>query len=185
MGVLRRFFFLSSTLSYKGISPTIDSSVFMVESSVVIGDSVIGADSSLWFNVVVRGDVNYIRIGERTNVQDNSVLHVTNNTHPLIIGSDVTIGHSVTLHGCTVGDRCLIGMGAIILDGAVIGEDSLVGAGALVTENTVIPPGSLVLGMPAKVARKLEAAEVARILKSSENYMGYVKNYRTQEGGDS
>jgi len=157
----------------------------MVESSVVIGDSVIGAGSSLWFNVVVRGDVNYIRIGERTNVQDNSVLHVTNNTHPLIIGSDVTIGHSVTLHGCTVKDRCLIGMGAVILDGAVIGEDSLVGAGALVTEATVVPPGSLVLGMPAKVARKLKPAEIARILRSSENYTGYVKNYRAEEGGGS
>jgi len=153
----------------------------MVESSVVIGDVVIGADSSLWFNVVVRGDVNYIRIGERTNVQDNSVLHVTNKTHPLVIGSDVTIGHSVTLHGCTVKDRCLVGMGATILDGAVIGEDSLVGAGALVTENTVIPPGSLVKGMPAKVARKLNDDEVARILRSSRNYMGYVRNYRAEE----
>jgi carbonic anhydrase/acetyltransferase-like protein (isoleucine patch superfamily) len=153
----------------------------MVDSSVVIGDSVIGADSSLWFNVVVRGDVNYIRIGERTNVQDNSVLHVTNNTHPLVIGSDVTIGHSVTLHGCTIKDRCLIGMGAIILDGAVIGEDCLIGAGALVTENTIIEQGSLVIGMPAKVKRKLTEKEVARILKSSRNYMGYVRNYR--EGG--
>ncbi len=176
---------LGNTLAYKGISPTIDGSVYMVDSSIVIGDSVIGADSSLWFNVVVRGDVNYIRIGERTNVQDNSVLHVTNNTHPLVIGSDVTIGHNVTLHGCTVKDRCLIGMGAIILDGAVIGEDSLVGAGALVTENTVIEPGSLVLGMPAKVVRKLKDAERARILKSARNYMGYVSNYRAEAGEDS
>lgn len=176
---------MGKTLAYKGIFPTIDSSVFMVDSSIVIGDSVIGADSSLWFNVVVRGDVNYIRIGARTNVQDNSVLHVTNNTHPLVIGSDVTIGHSVTLHGCTIKDRCLIGMGAIILDGAVIGEDSLVGAGALITENTVIEPGSLVLGMPAKVVRKLNDAERARILKSAKNYMGYASNYRAEAGEDS
>jgi carbonic anhydrase/acetyltransferase-like protein (isoleucine patch superfamily) len=166
---------------YKEISPTIGEGVFMVDCVNVIGDVKIGADSSLWFGVVVRGDVNYIRIGERTNVQDNSVLHVTKETHPLIIGSEVTIGHGVILHGCTIKDRCLIGMGAIVLDGAVIGEDSIVGAGALVTENKEFPQGSLIIGSPAKVVRELTDAEIKRIKQSSVNYMGYSNNYRDEE----
>jgi carbonic anhydrase/acetyltransferase-like protein (isoleucine patch superfamily) len=163
--------------AYKGVEPTIHETVFMVESATVIGDTVIGKDSSLWFNAVVRGDVNYIRIGERTNVQDNSVLHVTHDTCPLVIGSNVTIGHSVTLHGCTVEDNCLIGMGAIILDNAVIGEGSLIGAGSLVTEGMVVEPGSLVMGLPAKAVRKLTVVEGAALLESAENYIGYARNY--------
>jgi carbonic anhydrase/acetyltransferase-like protein (isoleucine patch superfamily) len=168
---------------YKGIWPRLHETVFVEESAQVIGDVEIGAHSSIWFNAVVRGDVHHVKIGERTNVQDNCVLHVTKDIHPLIIGSDVTIGHSVTLHGCTVKGRCLIGMGANVLDGAEIGEDSIVGAGSVVTEGTKIPPRSLVLGVPGRVARGLRDEEVAGIAKSARNYMGYTKDY--VEGKDS
>jgi carbonic anhydrase/acetyltransferase-like protein (isoleucine patch superfamily) len=165
---------------YNGISPNIHPTVFLVETAQIIGDVEIGEYSSVWFNAVVRGDVNYIRIGRRTNVQDNSVLHVTKDTHPLFVEDDVTIGHSVTLHGCRVRSRCLIGMGAVILDGAEIGEDSIVGAGALVTEGTVIPQRSLVLGMPAKVKRELTDEEVERIFKSARNYIDYFNTYKAE-----
>jgi len=167
-------------MAYKGIRPVIHETVFIVDSAIVIGDVEIGEHSSIWFNAVVRGDVNYIRIGSRTNVQDNSSLHVTNGTHPLIIGSEVTIGHNVTLHGCTVKDRCLIGMGAILLDGSVIGEDSIIGAGTLVKEGMVVPPRSLVVGLPGRVARELTAEEVARIKKSAANYIEYASDYTEQ-----
>jgi len=163
--------------AYKGVLPRLGSDVFVEESAVVIGDVEIGAGSSVWFGAVVRGDVNYIRIGERTNVQDNSTLHVTHHTCPLIIGSDVTIGHAVVLHGCTIADRCLIGMGAVVLDNAEIGADCIVGAGALVTEGTKVPSGSLVLGVPAKVRRPLTDEEVSRIAQSARNYIGYTKDY--------
>jgi carbonic anhydrase/acetyltransferase-like protein (isoleucine patch superfamily) len=126
---------------------------------------------------VIRGDVNYIRIGDRTNVQDLSMLHVTHDTHPLIIGNDVTVGHHVVLHGCTIKDRVLVGMGAIIMDGAVIGEDSVVGAGALVTEGTIVPPKSLILGSPAKVKRTVTETELAWIKESAENYVKYAGLY--------
>ncbi len=162
---------------YKDIMPKLHETVFVEESAQVIGDVEVGADSSIWFNSVVRGDVNYVKVGERTNVQDNCVLHVTRDTHPLIVGSDVTIGHSVTLHGCTVRDRCLIGMGAIILDGAEIGEDSIVGAGSVVTEGTKVPARSLVLGVPGRVVRGLKDEEVERIARSAQNYIGYTKDY--------
>ena len=163
--------------SYKGITPKLHETVYVEEGARIIGDVEIGAHSSIWFNAVVRGDVHYIRIGERTNVQDNTVLHVTKDTYPLIIGSDVTIGHNAVLHGCVVKDRCLIGMGAIILDNAEIGEDSIIGAATLVTENAKIPPRSLVLGSPGKVVRQLKDEEVARILQSAKNYMEYTQNY--------
>jgi len=168
-------------LPYKGISPKIDPSVFIVDGADVVGDVEIGRDSSIWFGAVVRGDVNYVRIGERTNVQDNSVLHVTKETHPLVLGDDITVGHGVVLHGCTLLGRSLIGMGAIILDGAEIPEDSMVGAGALVTENKKFPPGSLILGSPARVVRELKPEEIARIKRSADNYIGYAQNYR--DGG--
>jgi carbonic anhydrase/acetyltransferase-like protein (isoleucine patch superfamily) len=162
---------------YKGIWPRLHETVFVEESAQVIGEVEIGAHSSIWFNAVVRGDVHHVKIGERTNVQDNCVLHVTKDTHPLIIGSDVTIGHSVTLHGCTVRDRCLIGMGANVLDGVEIGEDSIVGAGSVVTEGIKISPRSLVLGVPGRVVRGLRDEEVAGIAQSARNYMGYTKDY--------
>jgi carbonic anhydrase/acetyltransferase-like protein (isoleucine patch superfamily) len=168
-------------LTYKGISPRLHQTVFTVETAQIIGDVEIGEDSSVWFNAVVRGDVNYITIGKRTNVQDNSVLHVTHDTHPLIIGDDVTIGHSVTLHGCTIKGRSLIGMGAVILDGAVVEEDTVLGAGALVTENMVVPSGSLVVGVPGKVRRELTSEERGELLQSARNYMEYSNIYREGE----
>lgn len=165
-------------IAYKGVVPKIHQSAFIEDSARIIGDVVIGEHSSVWFNAVVRGDVNFIRIGSRTNVQDNCTLHVTKDLYPLILGDDITVGHGVTLHACTVKDRCLIGMGAIIIDNAVIGEDSIVGAGALVTENLVVPPRSLVLGLPAKVVRQLRDDEVERIKRSALNYIEYSRDYR-------
>ena len=163
--------------TFQGIKPTIPTSCFIEETAVVIGDVVMGEDCSVWFNAVIRGDVHYIRIGERTNVQDLCMLHVTHDTHPLVIGSDVTIGHNVVLHGCTIQDRVLVGMGAIIMDGVVIGEDSVVGAGALITEGTVVPPKSLILGSPAKVKRPASGKELAWISESAENYVRYARQY--------
>lgn len=163
--------------SFQGIKPTIPTSCFIEETAVVIGDVVMGADCSVWFNAVIRGDVNYIRIGDRTNVQDLCMLHVTHDTNPLIIGNDVTIGHHVVLHGCTIHDRVLVGMGAIIMDGAVIGEDSVVGAGALVVEGTVVPPKSVILGSPAKVKRPVTEKELAWVRESAGNYVKYARQY--------
>ncbi len=168
--------------TFQGIKPTIPASTFIEETAVVIGDVVVGEDSSVWFHAVVRGDVNYVRIGSRTNVQDLSLLHVTHDTHPLVIGDEVTVGHHVVLHGCTIKDRVLVGMGAIIMDGAVIGEDSVVGAGALVTERTVVPPKSLILGSPAKVKRPVSKSELAWIRESAENYLRYARQYMDDEG---
>lgn len=165
--------------TYQGIAPTIAQTAFIEETAVVIGDVVIGEDSSVWFNAVVRGDVHFIRIGSRTNVQDLSVLHVTHDTHPLVLGDEVTVGHHVVLHGCTIKDRVLIGMGAIIMDGAVIEEDCVVGAGALVTEGTVVPPKSLILGSPAKVKRPVTGQELAWIRESAQNYIEYARQYMT------
>ena len=163
--------------TFQGIRPTIARSTFIEDTAVVIGDVHIGEDSSVWFNSVVRGDVHYIRIGDRTNVQDLCMLHVTAGTHPLVLGHDVTVGHHVVLHGCTIKDRVLIGMGAIIMDGAVIGEDCVVGAGALVTEGTVVPPKSLILGAPAKVKRPLTPQELEWIKESAQNYVCYARQY--------
>jgi carbonic anhydrase/acetyltransferase-like protein (isoleucine patch superfamily) len=168
--------------AFQGILPVVPKSVYVEDTAVVIGDVVMGEDCSIWFHAVVRGDVNYIRIGARTNVQDLCMLHVTHDTHPLIIGSDVTIGHNVVLHGCTVKDRVLIGMGAIIMDGAVIGEDCVVGAGALVTEHTVVPPRSLILGSPAKVKRPVSRQELAWIMESAQNYIKYAGQYMKDPG---
>ncbi len=164
--------------SYKGINPKIDPSAYIEESAVIIGDVEVGEYSSIWCNAVLRGDVHYIRLGKRTNIQDNCVLHGTRGVWPVILGDDITVGHNVTLHGCVVKDRCLIGMGSIILDGVQIGEDSIIGAGALVTEKSIIPPKSLVMGLPAKVVRGLKDEEVARILKSAKNYIEYSKDYK-------
>lgn len=163
--------------TFQGITPTVPPSCFIDATAVVIGDVVMGEECSVWFNAVIRGDVNFIRIGDRTNVQDLCMLHVTHDTHPLVIGNDVTIGHHVVLHGCTIQDRVLVGMGAIIMDGVVIGEDSVVGAGALVTEGTVIPPKSLILGSPAKVKRSVTGKELGWIKESAGNYVKYAKQY--------
>ncbi len=162
---------------FKGNSPKIDDSAFVVESAQIIGDVIIGEESSVWFNAVIRGDVNHIQIGNHTNIQDGCVLHVARKTLPLIVGDEVTVGHNVTLHACTIGSRCLIGMGAVVMDGAEIGEHSIVGAGALVTPGTKIPPGSLVLGSPAKVKRELTEEEKRGIRESAANYVGDIENY--------
>ncbi|MBD1399287.1 gamma carbonic anhydrase family protein [Pelovirga terrestris] len=164
---------------YQGVIPRLHDTVFRVGSSEIIGDVEIGEYSSLWYHVVVRGDVHHIRIGERTNVQDGTVIHVTNKTHPTIIGNDVTIGHNVTLHGCTIGNRCLIGMGAIVMDGVVIEDDAMIAAGALVTPGTRVPSGTLYAGSPARYKRQLTDKEVAFLLQSANNYLEYVKTYES------
>ncbi len=167
-------------MPYKGKMPVLHETVFAVESALIIGDVEIGAQSSVWFNAVVRGDVHYIRIGERTNVQDNCTLHVSNGTFSLNIGDDVTIGHNVTLHGCTIRDRCLIGMGAILLDGSEIGPDSVVGAGTLIKEGMKVPARSLVVGLPGRVVRTLTDEEVKKIKQSALNYIDYAREYIAQ-----
>jgi len=169
------------------ISPSIPTGVFIAPSADVIGDVEIEADSSVWFGTVIRGDVHFIRIGSRTNIQDLSMLHVTRKTHPLVIGDEVTVGHHVTLHGCTVKDRVLVGMGAVVLDGAVVGENSVVGAGAVVTQGMQIPPGSLAFGNPAKVKRPLKPEELSFLAESAQNYVDLAADYmnpnRLKQGG--
>lgn len=162
---------------YRGTMPTIHPSAFVDDSAQVIGDTHIGAESSVWMQTVIRGDVNYIRIGDRTNVQDGTIVHVQNETCPTVIGNDVTIGHGAIIHGCTIHHRVLVGMGAIILNGAVIGEDCIVAAGTLVTEGTVIPPRSMVMGSPGKVRRPLTDRDVAMITEFSGNYVRYRLDY--------
>ena len=143
----------------------------------MIGDVEIGEDSSVWFGSVVRGDVNYIRIGRRTNIQDNCVVHVTHDTHPTIIGDNVTVGHRVVLHGCKLGNNILVGMGAVVMDGVEVEDYVLIGAGALVTPNKKIPSGVLVAGVPAKIVRDLKEEEIKLIEESAENYVRYKNEY--------
>lgn len=163
--------------TFQGIKPSIPTSCFVEETGIVIGDVVLGEHCSVWFHAVIRGDVHHIRIGDRTNVQDLCVLHVTHDIHPLIIGNEVTIGHGVILHGCTIKDRVLIGMGAIVMDGAVVGEDSVIGAGALVVEGMIVPPKSLIIGSPGRVRRAVSEAELTWIKESAENYVQYAGQY--------
>lgn len=162
---------------FKGKRPVVAESAYIEESAKVIGDVTIGGDSSVWFNAVVRGDVNHIRIGARSNIQDGSIVHVTHKTHATLIGDDVTIGHSVTVHGCTIKSRALIGMGAVILDGAVVESDCVIAAGALVAEGVVIPSGWLAMGLPAKPVRELTEDEKAMLIESARNYVGYKNDY--------
>lgn len=164
-------------MAFEGHVPRIPASVTLMPGCVVVGDVEFGEGCSVWFNTVVRGDVNWIRIGANTNIQDGAVLHVTNGSAPLRIGSGVTIGHLAMLHGCTVENHCLIGMQATVLDGVIVGEESLVAAGAVVLENTIIPPRSLVAGVPAKVRRSLTDEEVALLHKSEANYIGYCQRF--------
>lgn len=163
--------------TFQGIRPKIADSAFIEETAAVIGDVAIGEQSSVWFNTVIRGDVHYIRIGNRTNVQDLCVVHVSHDAYPTVLGDDVTVGHHVVLNGCTIKDRVLIGMGSILMDGVVIGEDCVVGAGALITEQTVVPPKSLILGSPAKVKRSVTDKELAWIRESAQNYVRYARQY--------
>ena len=165
--------------TFDGKTPTIGRGVFLAETCSVIGDVVIGEESSVWYGTVIRGDVMPIRIGARTSIQDNAVIHVTSDFSGTIIGSDCTIGHSAIVHACTVEDFCLIGMGSIILDGARIGRGSLVGAGALVTPGTDIPPGSLVVGAPAKVKRPINEKEREQIAYGAQHYVELARRYLT------
>ena len=164
---------------YQDRQPAVHPSVYIDESAQIIGDVEIGEHASVWCHAVVRGDVNYIRIGERTNVQDAAVLHVTYQTHPLILGNGITVGHGAVLHGCTIKDRCLIGMGAVVLDGAVIGEETIVGAGALVAEGKEIPPRSLVVGLPARVIRNITDDELKVVLDGMERYVRQAQEYKS------
>ena len=164
-------------IAYKGVSPKIAVTAFVADGAQVIGDVHIGEHSSVWFNCVLRGDCYHIRIGENTNIQDNTVIHVTQGEFATIIGDSVTVGHSAVLHGCTVKDRCLIGIGAIVLDNVTIGEESFVAAGSLVTPGTVIPPRSMVMGAPAKVRRQVTDEEVARIDEHWRHYISYKEQY--------
>ncbi len=165
--------------NFQHLRPKIDETAFVADNAVVIGDVEIGAESSVWFGSILRGDVNYIRIGERVNIQDGSIIHVSSKTHPTVLEDEITLGHRVTLHGCYVETGCLIGIGAIVLDGARIGKHSLVGAGSLVTPNTQIPPRSLVLGSPAKVKRELSDAEVTDLERFWRNYVALSRIYKT------
>ena len=166
-------------LPYNGIEPKIDESVFICDGAFVIGDVVLEKNVSVWFNAVVRGDVNYIRVGESTNIQDGSILHVTYQKYPLIIGKEVTIGHGVVIHGCQIKDRVLIGIGAILLDNCKVNSNSFIAAGTLVKENFIVPEGVLVAGVPGKIVRDLTDIEIKKIKRSSDNYIMYVNNYRT------
>jgi len=165
-------------LPYKGIYPKIHESVFICDGVQIIGDVVLEKDVSVWFNSVIRGDVNYITVGERTNIQDGCLLHNTYQKYPLIIGSDVTIGHGAVVHGCTIKDSVLIGMGAILLDNSVVNSNSCIAAGTLVKENFIVPEGVLVAGVPGKIVRQLNSDEIQKIQKSAANYLQYVKTYR-------
>ena len=166
--------------AYAGKAPQLDPTVYVVESATVIGDVVIGPESSIWFGAVVRGDIEPIRIGARSNVQDNATLHVVGGKFSTTLGDGVTVGHNAVVHGCVVENGALIGMGAIVLDGVVIGTESLVAAGALVAPGTHIPPRSLVIGSPGKVARPLTDEELERIRSSASNYVGYARRYRAE-----
>ena len=163
--------------SFKGMKPAIPTSCYVDESAQIIGDVVLGERASVWMNAVLRGDVYAIRVGARSNVQDNCVLHGMKNQYGVTLGEYVTVGHSVTLHGCTIEDRCLIGMGSIILNGVKIGAGSIVAAGTLIPEKTVVEPGSLWMGSPGKFRRKLEEGEDETIMRYATNYLGYKEDY--------
>lgn len=162
---------------FNNIEPKIHKTAFIADEALVIGDVEIGEDSSVWFGSVVRGDVNFIRIGARTNIQDMTVIHVSSNTHSTVLEDEITVGHRVVLHGCHVESGCLIGIGAILMDGVRVGRNSLVAAGSLLTPGTQLPPNSLVMGSPAKVKRILTAEELAYLDKSWRNYVELKKNY--------
>ena len=168
-------------IAVNGHHPQVDASAYVQGSAQLIGDVVLGAQSSVWFNVVIRGDVHPVRIGARTNVQDNSTIHVTGGRWATLLGDDVTVGHGVILHGCRIGSRCLIGIGSIVLDDVEMGDDCFVAAGALVVPGTRVTPGSMVMGSPAKVTRALRPAELEHIAQSARNYVTHADAYRAQQ----
>lgn len=166
--------------SFKGIHPRIHPTAFIEASAQVIGDVHIGEQSSVWFNAVIRGDIYHIRIGNRTNVQDGTVIHVVGGSYPTVLEDEVTVGHNATLHGCFVERGSLVGMGSIVMDGARVGAKSLVAAGSLVAPGTEIPPGSLVMGAPARVRRALTGEELANLDSYWQNYVEYARQYKEQ-----
>lgn len=168
---------MKKILPFQNILPVVADDVFVAEGARIIGDVHIGAGSSIWFNTVLRGDVNFIRVGKMTNIQDLSVVHVESGKYPVVIGDDVTIGHKALIHGCTVGNGCLIGMGAILMDNVDIGEGSIVAAGSLVTEGMKVPPNSVVKGFPAKVFREVLAEEKEWLKRSAKNYYELAQSY--------
>lgn len=161
--------------NYLELNPELHPTVFLASGVKIVGDVKIGRNSSVWYNCVVRGDVHYVKIGENTNIQDCSMLHVTNGKFPLNIGNNVTIGHSVKLHGCTINDYCLIGIGAIVLDGAVIEENSMVAAGSVVKPGFIVPSGKLAAGVPARIVRDLSDDEKKDLVASAKRYVEYTK----------
>jgi carbonic anhydrase/acetyltransferase-like protein (isoleucine patch superfamily) len=165
---------------FRGKSPVIPDSCYISESVDLIGDVTLGENVSLWFGTVVRGDMHFITIGNRSNIQDNSVVHVTTDISPTRIGSEVTVGHNAIIHGATIEDRCLIGMGAIIMDDAVVGEGSIVGAGAIVPPNKIIPPRSLLVGLPAKIVRQTTNEELEMIIERAQHYIDFSQKYKNQ-----
>src|SRR3954468_14671720 len=171
--------------TYKGIRPRVGERVYVDASAQVIGDVELGDDASIWMNAVIRGDVHSIRIGAATNIQDNCVVHVFKDLHPTVVADHVTVGHSVTLHGCRIGSWCLIGMGATILNGAKIGDESIVAAGTLIPEGMEVPPRSLVMGVPGKVRRPITEEERKSLRTYCENYLGYKETYLAEVAGGS
>ena len=163
--------------SFKGVTPRIPDTCYVDSSAQIIGDVILGEHASVWMNTVIRGDVHEIRIGAHSNVQDNSVLHGMKQQWGVYLGKYVTVGHSVTLHGCVIEDRCLIGMGSIILNGARIGAGSIIAAGTLIPEKTVVEPGSLWMGSPGKFRRQLDDADQETIMRYARNYLGYKDEY--------
>ena len=163
--------------SFRGATPRVGNDVFLAETSVLIGDVTVGDRSSIWYGVVIRGDVFHIRIGDECSIQDNTVIHVTSGRHETVVGNRVTVGHSAILHGCTIGDECIVGMGATVMDRAVIGDQCIVGAGALVTPGTVIEPGHLVIGSPARAKRPLSEAERGFLKMSAAHYVELAAEY--------
>ena len=172
---------MKNIISFKGITPQIGKGCFIAPNAYIIGDVVIGNNCTIMFGAIIRGDVNYIRIGNNTNIQDNAVLHVTREKYPLIIGNNVSIGHGAIVHGCKIDDNVLIGIGAKVLDGAKIGENCLIAAGAVVRENTEIPPYSLVTGVPGKIKKRLENKDIERIIFSAESYKITKMDYLNEE----
>ncbi len=167
-------------IPFNGRQPQLDPTAYVQRSAQVIGDVTIGPRSSVWFNAVIRGDVRDVRIGTCTNVQDNATVHVTSGRWSTILADEITVAHGVILHGCRIGNRCLVGMGAIILDGVEIGDECLIAAGSLVAPGTVVPPGHLVMGSPAKIARPLRPEEYDNLQRSARHYAEYAETYRAQ-----
>ena len=165
---------------FRGKFPIIPDSCYISESVDLIGDVTLGENVSLWFGTVVRGDMHHITIGARSNIQDNSVIHVTTDISPTRIGDEVTVGHNAIIHGATIEDRCLIGMGSIIMDDVVVGEGSIVGAGAVVPPNMIIPPRSLVVGLPAKIVRQTTDEELEMIIERAQHYIDFSQEYKNQ-----